>query len=212
MPVKSFVACVEVKNHSPDSIRYHGTHFEVLYDGQWHDATAQAQKQAYALKNLQRYPYRGTARRNKTFVQSVLWLRRVPNGALSGVTSSEWTRVLFEDLTWQQLVDGFMKNKRQGKVQTLMPKYNGGNYHSYESLVERLTAKVKPTQLDLKRVNELTQKRFDADKQGYVRNLGAGILMFKGRAGTGKTFALIQMAIYLARQGKRAGTCVQSHS
>ena len=79
--VKSFVACVEVKNHSPDAVRFHGTHLEVQHGDAWHDATAQAQAQLWALKDFQQFSYMGKARRNTTFVQSVLWLRRVPLGA-----------------------------------------------------------------------------------------------------------------------------------
>jgi len=77
--------------------------------------------------------------------------------------------------------------------------------------VKILTDKVEPTRLDLTRVNALTQKRFDAEKQGYVQRLGSGLLMFRGRAGTGKTFALIQMAIHLARQGQRTRIVTYNH-
>lgn len=209
--VQSFVACIEVKNHSPDTVRRHGTHLEVQYDGAWHDATAQADAQVWALKDLQQFSYMGKARRDKTFVQSVLWLPRVPPGTLTEAPQHGRMGIFCADLSWQRLIDGFEVNRAQGKVQTLVPAGRDSQKHSYESLVEALTAKVEPTQLDLRRVNALTQKRFDADKQAYVRKLGSGLLMFRGRAGTGKTFALIQMAIHLARQGKRTRIATYNH-
>lgn len=211
VPVQSFVACVEVKNQSPDTVRFHGTHLEVQYDGAWRDATAQADAQVWALKDFQQFAYMGTARRNKTYVQSVIWLPRVPSGALDGAAPSGRTGIFCADLNWQRLIDGFDVNNAQGKVQTLVPSGRDGQYHSYDSLVRALTAKVDPTRLDLRRVNALTQKRFDADKQAYIRKLGSGLLMFRGRAGTGKTFALIQMAIHLARQGKRTRIVTYNH-
>ena len=66
IPVQSFVACVEIKNHSPDAVRRHGTHIEVQYENGWHDATAQADAQVWALKDLQQFSYKGKARRHKT--------------------------------------------------------------------------------------------------------------------------------------------------
>lgn len=211
VPVKSFVACVEVKNHSPDAVRFHGTHLEVRYGDAWHDATAQADAQVWALKDFQQFSYLGKARRNKTFVQSVLWLPRVPPSALAEASPSGRTRILCADLSWQRLIDGFEVNTAQGAVQTLVPAGQDSQHHSYDSLVEALTAKVAHTRLDLTRVNALTQKRFDAGKQAYVRRLGSGLLIFRGRAGTGKTFTLIQMAIHLARQGKRTRVVSYNH-
>lgn len=211
VPVQSFVACVEVKNHSPDSVRRHGTHLEVRYDGAWHNATAQATAQVWALKALQQFSYMGKASRDKTYVQSVLWLPRVPPGTFARAQQNERTGIFYADLSWQRLIDGFEVNRAQGKVQTLVPAGQDSRMHSYDSLVEALTGKIDPTQLDLRRVNALTQKRFDEDKQAYVRRLGSGLLMFRGRAGTGKTFALIQMAIHLARQGKRTRIVTYNH-
>jgi hypothetical protein len=153
----------------------------------------------------------GKAKRNKTFVQSVLWLPRVPPGTLERTEPQGRSGNYCADLSWQQLIDGFEVNSKQCKVQTLVTASLDCRNHSYNSLVKALTAKVEPTQLDLKRVNALTQNRFDAEKQAYIRRLGSGLLMFRGRAGTGKTFALIQLAIHLARQGKSTRIVTYNH-
>jgi len=213
VPVQSFVACVEIKNHSPDAVRYHGTHLEVQYDDGWHNATAQANEQVWALKDVQQFSYAGKARRDKTYVQSVIWMPRVPSDSFPGGPPNGRSGIFFADLTWARLIDGFGVNtgQRPNKVQTLVPAGQDSQYHSYDSLVQTLTAKVEPTRLDLQRINALTQRRFDAEKQAYVRNLGSGLLMFRGRAGTGKTFALIQMAIHLARQGERTRIVTYNH-
>lgn len=209
--VQSFVTCVEVKNHSPDAVRLHGTHLEVRYGDAWHDATAQANAQIWALKDFQKLPYYGKAKRDSTYVQSVLWLPRVPPGDLLGARQKGPMSIFYADLSWQRLIDSFTVNSMHRKVQTLVSSGRDNKNHSYDSLVENLTAKIKPTKLDLIRVNALTQKRFDAEKQAYVRKLGSGLLMFRGRAGTGKTFALIQMAIHLARQGKSTRIVTKNH-
>ncbi|MFW2590174.1 hypothetical protein [Sagittula sp. SSi028] len=210
IPVHSFVACVEVKNHSPDDVQIHGTHLEVKYNDGWHNATSQADAQVWALKGFQEFSYSGKARRKKTYVQSVLWLPRVPSGSLPELPNGR-SRIVLADLTWARLIEGFEENSTLQRVQTLVPEDRDSHYHSYDTLVKALTDKVAPTRLDMERMNALTQKRFDADRQAYVRNLGSGLLMFRGRAGTGKTFALIQMAIHLARKGERTRIVTYNH-
>lgn len=209
LAVHSFVACVEVKNHSPDAVRRHGTHLEVKYDDVWHSATAQADAQVWALKGVQEFAHFGKERRERTYVHSVIWLPRVQANALNYV--SDRNTILYEDISWQKLINGFKKNSAWNRVQTLVCEGKDSKSHSYNSLVADLSAKVEPTKLDLMRVNALTQKRFDADKQAYIQNLGDGLLMFRGRAGTGKTFALIQMGVHLGRQGKSTRIVTYNH-
>lgn len=67
-----------------------------------------------------------------------------------------------------------------------------------------------PTKLDLKRINILTEKqRFRNQK--YVQKLGEQLLIFKGRGGTGKTFTMVQLAIFLARQNKKCALVTYNH-
>ena len=211
IPVKSFVACIEVKQYSSDAVRIHGTHLEVQYDGGWHDATAQAEAQIWALHDFQQYSYLRKKRRNKTSVQSILWLPRVSNNCINFEQINGRVKIAGKNLNWQQLINFCEINKKKKTVQTLVNTEKDNKYHSYDSLVSILTTKIKPTQLDLKRVNALTQKRFDAEKRKYIQKLGEGLLIFRGRAGTGKTFTLIQMAIYLARQGKSTRIVTYNH-
>ena len=209
LAVHSFVACVEVKNHSPDAVRRHGTHLEVKYDDVWHSATAQADAQVWALKGIQEFAHFGKERRERTYVHSVIWLPRVQENALNYISNRNI--ILYKDISWQKLINSLKNNSAWNRVQTLVCAGKDSKNHSYASLVEGLTAKIEPTKLDLVRVNALTQKRFDADKQAYIKNLGDGLLMFRGRAGTGKTFALIQMGVHLGRQGKSTRIVTYNH-
>lgn len=208
-PVRSFVLCLEVKRQSPDNMRLHGTHVQVMRDGGWIDASAELHEQIRALKTLQTYPYWGASRRHNTMVHGALWFPHVIQGEVLGEDSTNQAAILWAMPTFRQLIAPLEPNRNQGKVQTLVDAGKDNAKHSFNSLVDGLTAKVEPTKLDLKRVNELTRKRFN--DQGYVAGLGSGLLMFRGRAGTGKTFALIQMAIHLARQGKRTRIVTYNH-
>ncbi|MDO5759184.1 MAG: AAA family ATPase [Rhodobacterales bacterium] len=208
-PIHSFVLVIEVKQHSPDLIRFEGPRVLVRYDQLWSDATYQCDDQTWALKRYQKAPYKGKNRRQPTFVQRAIWLRRAHESAFDGIPAKSSVPVHFADLNWNGLVDSFVTNR--GSVRTLVDHFDHPTHHSIETLRTHLTRKVSPTRLDLRRVNALTQTRFDADKTAYIQNLGKGLLILRGRGGTGKTFALVQVALHLARQGKRTIMLTYNH-
>ena len=209
IPIHSFVLIVEVKQHSPDLIRFEGPRVLVRYDRLWSDATDQCDAQMWALKKYQQTTYSGSKRRQATFVQRAIWLARAPRSAFDGVPAKSSVPVYFSDLNWDSLVNGFGINRKE--VRSLVDHHDHPAYHSVETLRELLTHQVRPTRLDLRRINALTQTRFDVDKTAYIQNLGTGLLMLRGRGGTGKTFALVQVALHLARQGKRTVLLTYNH-
>lgn len=206
--VHSFVLVLEVKNHSPDLVLFEGVKTLVRYGRTWHDASAQCSDQTYALKRFQETPHEGTSRRQSTFVQRAIWLKRAPSNAFSSLPSKGSVPVHFANLSWQGLIDGLKLNRLV--VRTLADEPSD-KYHSLSTLRDLLTFKIQATRLDLKRVNALTKTRFDAEKTAYIQNLGSGLLILRGRGGTGKTFALVQIALHLAKQGKRTAIVTFNH-
>lgn len=211
VPIHSFVLIAEIKQHSSDLIRFEGTKVQVRYDRLWSDATDQCDAQTWAFKRYQKATYKGINRRQPTFVQRAIWLARAHPSAFTGVPAQSSVPVHFSDLSWDRLVDGFEINKRFNAVQTLVDHSDHPTHHSMETLRTHLTHQIRPTRLDLRRINALTQTRFDADKTAYIQNLGNGLLLLRGRGGTGKTFALVQIALHLARQGKRTVILTYNH-
>ena len=209
IPIHSFVLIVEVKQHSPDLIRFEGPRVLVRYDRLWNDATGQCDAQTWALKKYQQATYSGTKRRQTTFVQRAIWLARAPRAAFESDPSKSSVPVHFAELSWEGLVGGFVANRAE--VRALVDHSDHAKYHSIETLRALLTHEVRPTKLDLRRINALTQTRFDAEKTAYIQNLGKGLLMLRGRGGTGKTFALLQIALHLARQGERTVLLTYNH-
>lgn len=210
-PIHSFVLIVEVKQHSPDLIRFEGPKVKVRYDRTWRDATDQCDAQTFALKKYQEKPYWGKKRRQPTFVQRAIWLARASKSAFEGIPATSSVPVYFNDLRWQDLVDQFRINNQFDAVRTFVDNSNHPIYHNLQTIREVLVHEVLPTRIDLRRVNALTQTRFDADKTAYIQNLGNGLLTLRGRGGTGKTFALVQIALHLARQGKSAVILTYNH-
>lgn len=208
-PIHSFVLVVEVKKHSPDLIRFEGPKVLVRYNRQWSDASDQCDAQKYALKTYQQASYHGRQRRGATLVHGAVWLARAPRQAFDSTPAGSGVPVHFADLTWNDLVSRLKPNGNA--IRTLVDRRDDPKYHSIETLHDHLCYEVLPTQLDLRRINALTQTRFDADKTAYIRDLGEGLLILRGRGGTGKTFALVQIALHLARKGKRTVLLTYNH-
>jgi hypothetical protein len=208
-PVHSFVLVLEIKQHSPDLISFKGPTTLVKYNQKWRDATDQCDAQMWALKRYQQTPYEGRQHRQTSYVQRAIWLARAPRKAFADILPDTSVPVHFAELGWQALIDRFALNGKE--VRTLVDQPDHKEYHSLESPRAHLTYPVRPTRLDLRRVDALTQTRFDVDKTAYIQNLGTGLLVLCGRGGTGKTFALVQIALHLARQGKRTVLLTYKH-
>lgn len=209
LPIHSFVLVVEVKHHSTDLIRFDGSKLLVRYDRFWKNATEQCDKQTYALQRYQLANYRGTKFRKKTFVQRAIWLPRADLSAFDGIPNESNVPVHFASLDWNNLVGDFRPNR--GSIRSLMDHADDPSYHNIDTMRELLTRKVSPTKLDLRRINALTQTRFDVEKTAYIQNLGQGLLILRGRGGTGKTFALVQIALHLAKLEKRTVILTYNH-
>jgi len=208
--IHSFVQIIEVKNHSPDDIGFQGPNLCVRYDGRFHNATEQCDQQTFAFKKFQASSVRGNKRLYPVFVQRAIWLARVPEASCPETPEESSVPVLYAELTWSELVRRQeRKNKKEKRIQAF---YGNVKYHSLETLRSRLTHKVTPTKQDLRRVNALTKMRFDEEKTQYITNLGTGLLLLRGRGGTGKTMSLIQIGLHLARQKKKSVIITYNHS
>ncbi len=207
--IHSFVQIIEVKNHSSDSIQFRGSSLEVSYNGKWHNATEQCDQQTYAFKSFQNSSMRGSERLDSVFVQKAIWLARAPKTSLPLPQENSSVPVHFSKISWLDLVDSQEKSYfDKNRIQAF---FKNPKYHNLETLSARLTYKVTPTKLDLQRINALTKMRFDTEKTQYIQKLGTGLLLLRGRGGTGKTMSLIQIGLHLARQGKKSLIITYNH-
>ena len=207
--VHSFVQIIEVKNHSSDNIQFRGSSLEVSYNDKWHNATEQCDQQTYAFKEFQNSSIRGSKRLDPVFVQKAIWLTRVPISSLSAPQEKSSVPVHFSNISWLDLVD----NQKPSYVDKnrIQAFFRNKKFHNFETLSSSLTHKVTPTKLDLQRINALTKMRFDAEKTQYIQKLGTGLLLLRGRGGTGKTMSLIQIGMHLARQNKKCLIITYNH-
>jgi hypothetical protein len=190
----SFFLVVEVKDHSPDGIRFSGPKVLVNYGDRMSDASQQSENQKYAVRDfIQRHEL------DPPYIANLLLLNNVPRTEIPGGDHN----ILGGDFTPNDLLVAIFVgyrtklNKKNILLQAFAQKY-GDNYLQIADL---FTRRLEPTRLDMKKINLITKQDFD---QKYLPLLGSQVLLFQGPGGTGKTIKLLQLAYFIYRsQGKR---------
>ncbi len=181
--IKSFCAAIEVKDHSPEKVRFEGTNVKVYYRDGWKDVTEQNHQQKYSVKNyIEHHGY------VSPWVTSFIWLRNVPTVDLPAPPHN----ILGSNLTWDRFLNVM--------GQLSPPKKEYGQWilssASLSSVVTRaaelFTKPLVPTKLDRRRM-ELASQR-STDNETLINALGNKMTILRGRGGTGKTMRLLQVA------------------
>lgn len=192
--VKSLCLVVEVKDHSPDAVRFTGTRVDVKYHDNWHSASEQNENQLWAVKGYLQYHGR-----RPPHITPLLWLRNVPNTQLPPRPHP----ILGTPVTWELILNVI--------AQMAPPRYRDGQWtlsatepgqDDPPEVADLFTQVVTPTRLDRLRTERLTQRAVDLAP--LMATLGTRLLILRGQGGTGKTMRLLQLASELADdQGAR---------
>lgn len=188
--VRSLCCVIEVKEHSPENVRFVGTSVNVRYAGisDWHSASEQNEKQLYSLKNY--LEHQGI---RAPWLTPLLWLRNVPNTALPPRPHS----ILPAQNTWQLMLNV--------TCQLHPPHVESGNWviddlgsdvRNVQRIIDLLTKVIEPTRLDRQRVERLSKS--NADLATLQNDIGRKLIILRGRGGTGKTTRLLQLAKQLS--------------
>jgi hypothetical protein len=94
--IKSFCAAIEVKDHSPERVRFEGTNVKVYYREGWKDITEQNHQQKFSVKNY--IEHHGFA---SPWITSFIWLRNVPTVDLPTPPHN----ILGSNLTWDRFLN-----------------------------------------------------------------------------------------------------------
>lgn len=193
----SFCTAIEIKSHSVSGVVRQGTEFYVRYGCNLHPVTTQSNDQKMAVKNfLER------SIGYSPFITNVIWF--------TGITPSELESMLATEngiMPANVLPDSFsIKDLLQKLAWQKQPKYFRGEYHfdcsgnaySVDDLAKAFhrfsLAKTGMGELTRKRIEQITTKAIQSSIQKPVEGK---LSIYRGRAGTGKTVGLIQLAITL---------------
>lgn len=179
--VRGLCLAVEVKDHPPDLVRFDGNQATVLYRGQPHNATVQSESQQVSLRNYL------TGRGLKPpFVVNLLWFRGIrqhqlppgPHNCLGG------------NATWELFVNTAVRlgGHQSGRNWQLDAFATGACFADVRRV---LAQRIEPGALDRIRMERISAHLLP---QHLADELGRRLLLLRGRGGTGKTMALLQLA------------------
>ena len=178
--VQSFAVTIEVKRHSSDRVRFEGAKCFVGYHDRESEASQQSERQKYSVINY----IKGNRENGKApLVHNLIWLLGVPKSEIPRVQSN---------------IFGF--NSRWSDFCAKLQRHNKGRLCTFDDANELrevcqvFAQQTAPSRIDAKKLKLITAKTLDADRQQYAGKLGKQLLIFRGRAGTGKTVRLLQIA------------------
>ena len=208
--VDEFCCVIELKEHPLSRVRYNGTHILVNYRDDWKDATEQNEKQRYScalyLKNILGYD---------VYCPNFLWLKSISDEELMNLVHYSTIGALPFSFNFKNIVDVLIS-------QGLKPYYNQDD-RSYHICLNRDKDVINDIKNNLFAkqpiVQGLTRRRLECLNQQYLEansnnlNIGNNLTIFEGRAGTGKTFRLIELALrYAHNNGDRCLLLTYNHA
>ncbi|MDB4040885.1 hypothetical protein N9489_05525 [Methylophilaceae bacterium] len=196
--IESLVLCIEVKDHDPSKIKFEGDSVMVKYGRNitegWHSASDQNMKQAHTLKD-----FFNTEFGVSPYVTHLLYLtnleeselpKRPHNIITPHISPRDFLTVITENTSP-------FKRKNGRSVMSCSAPQNKDKFIN-SSLFKELT----PSSLDRKKVDAISSREGFDEK--WLSEIGKRLVIFRGRAGTGKTIALLQSAnVLFEKKGSR---------
>lgn len=206
---------LEVKDHDYNGIEILNNGFNVKYDGVWHPVSSQSRKQRFDLKQ-----YLGRQLGYSPFIYNYIWFREITGNELDSVVIRAKDGISYDD---NALPKSFSFKKLVQKTIYVTPgsvswnKERTTGWMSCCSGVDFVSdiskhftqRKVVVGQLTQNRLNLLSMKEASIEIKDINSN---NLTLFEGRAGTGKTIKLLQVAIKYKNQGKRCILLTFNHA
>lgn len=195
LDVKSFICNIELKSHSASSVKHEGTDYIVSYSGIPHNASQQCSEAKFSLFNhLNDQLY------IKPFICDVLWLNGLSRTDLSYLRGSTIDNALHRGFKFRDLVNVILQQANVIKIgisRFCLDSFTDGE-KEYNAIVDLFTAVREPQGLTKQKFELLSRKNTDVEK--LLTDTGNKLTIVTGRAGTGKTVQLLQLAFMLANE------------
>ena len=179
--VRSLCLAIEVKDHDAKSVRFDGNQASVLYRGKLHNASIQNHNQQVSLRN-----YLNAQGVTAPFVVNLLWFRGIRQNQLPPRPHN----LLGANASWELFVNaaaelGGFRTGADWRVDAF------AGSASFGEVARVLATRIEPSGLDRTRMEHIGASLLPRD---MTRELGQRLLLLRGRGGTGKTMALLQLA------------------
>lgn len=187
--IKNFCTCIERKRSDASKINIEGTHLMVTYAGDPRpiDVTKQSNEQVNLYRSFCQ------ARHVRTpFIVNLIWLAGITEQSLNGAWPEPHNAFASTYLV-EHIFRKIASKRKYGESV-----FNSSPMPDFISEMDHLFAsekKFKP--ITWKVMNAFSDEKAKAAYDAYVNN--DDLTVFAGRAGTGKTYTLLQIAVYLTK-------------
>lgn len=206
---------IEVKDHDCNGISLLKNGFNVRYDGVWHSVSSQSRKQRFDFKNYL-IRYLGYA----PFIYNFIWFREITGSELDELVIKAQDGISYDD---NVLPKSFSFKKLVQKTIYVTPdsvSWNSDRSKGWMNCCSGTDFISDITNYFTQRrivIGRLTQERLNVLAMGKaakdIKDIdGDSFTLLEGRAGTGKTIRLLQMAIKYRSQGKRCLLLTYNHA
>ena len=194
LEVNSFICNVEIKSHS--SVTYEETNYYVEYSrtNTIENATVQAFETMNSLRthldvHLDLQP----------FICDLLWFRSISKNDLNELRGNVKDNALHNNVTFKELISALLLRANA--------KFYRGAYHlntfdngesDVNEIINLFGTKREAKGLTKTKFESITRQSLEKNLLDLLKNAGEKLTITTGRAGTGKTIQLLQMAFKLA--------------
>lgn len=196
LSIDSFCTVIELKDHDSSHVCYNYTHVFVEYQGEWKDATDQNEGQRYSFI---RYFKKSCG--YEPFVSNFIWLRSLSNQQLDSMKKGNPIGAMPDKFTFASMVDVIISQGHSPYYDSSSKMYRLNATKQCDNFLSDINKcivfdKIPAAGLTRRKLEILIQNKIQ--KNIGDAHIGERLMIFKGRAGTGKTFRLIQSALSLA--------------
>lgn len=195
LEIKSFICNIELKSHTANCVKHEGTDYIVYYSNIPHNASQQCSEAKFSLFNhLNDHLY------IKPFICDVLWFNGLSYTDLSYMRGGIIDNALHRGFKFRDLVSVILQQTnviKTGITNFCLDSFSDGE-KEYKLIVDLFTEERKPQGLTKQKFELLSQKNTAVDK--LLSDIGNKLTIVTGRAGTGKTVQLLQLAFILANE------------
>lgn len=193
--ISSFITNIELKSHPASKVCREGNDYIVSYPNGLHNASQQCNEAKFSLVN-----HLEDQLSVKPFISDILWFNGLSKEDIANMRGNQMDNALPLDFSFQDMVSVILQqaiNTKGDYRQFCLNTFKGGKT-DFDKIIKLFTEKREPQGLTKKKFELISQHSTEVEK--IRKNIGDKLTIVKGRAGTGKTIQLLQLAFLLANE------------
>lgn len=199
LSIDSFITTIELKDHPADKIYKQGTSYVVTYKNNvTKDASHQSEDQKYSILN-----YIIDNFNVNPFITNLLWLRSLNSEQLKAIRRTTKDNALSSEFKFNDFVNALLLDTKVYLDHNGIAHINNlASTFDLNKFISTIAQKYTAVGLTKRKFELIVSQQLDINE--LAANVNGGFTILSGRAGTGKTIRLLQLAYYYANHyGKR---------